>query len=496
MHDHGGSITSLAIVVVAALICGLIMRRFHQPAVLGYILAGALLGPSALGLVDNRANIQLLAELGVLMLLFVIGIELSLQGIKQVWKVALFTTLAQIAVGLGLTYTMGWVLDWPIALILVLGFVVAISSTAVAIKMLEEIGEKETRIGQITIGILICQDLAVVPMMLIVSSLKGEDGFALEDIFPVIISITFLALLIIYLGRRKPIRFPFVRSLTKSMDLMPLVGLAFCFGAAAISGLMGFSAAYGAFLAGLLIGNSTSRAAVIRYTAPLQSVLLMIFFLSIGLLIDFRYIWDNFWTVFIIVTFVAVFKTALNIGVIKALGESWPRAILSGTLLAQLGEFSFILAAMGLTVGAISDENHRLLVAVTVISLLGSPFWLEFARRVHRIMLLGITSAKETMRLTVGPETLALQRSSAFAETKVTQMASGTAQLLEKVTTRSKGKKDEENAPMDSPEEAEPDQIEPTEQDVAKPIRATDEMAVEGTLEEPPQVPDKKPDQK
>ena len=98
MHDHGTDITALAIVALAALMCGIIMRRLHQPAVLGYIVAGALLGPSGLELVSNRAGIQLLAELGVLMLLFIIGMELSLQGLRAVWKVALVTTLAQIAV--------------------------------------------------------------------------------------------------------------------------------------------------------------------------------------------------------------------------------------------------------------------------------------------------------------------------------------------------------------------------------------------------------------
>ena len=415
MESHGSDITALAVVILAALACGLAMRRFRQPPVLGYILAGALLGPSGLALAQDRASIETLAELGVLMLLFVIGMELSLKGIREVWKVAVFTTLCQIVAGLGAMYLFGLILNWPLPLAITLGFVVAMSSTAVAIKMLEEIGEKNSRTGQVTIGILIAQDLAVVPMMLIVGSFDGsEGGIGYEAIVKVALSVLVLGILIFYLDRKGPLRLPLIRAASRSVDLMPLGGLAFCFGAAALSGFLGVSAAYGAFLSGLVIGNSTSRAPMIRSTGPIQSVLLMVFFLSIGLLIDFGYIWDNIWTVFVIVTFVAVFKTALNILLIRVLGESWPRAFVAGTLLAQLGEFSFILGALALSAGAINDASPRLLVAVTVISLLGSPFWLEAARRLNRVVLLGITSARETVRLTVGEDAASLFDSPAW----------------------------------------------------------------------------------
>jgi CPA2 family monovalent cation:H+ antiporter-2 len=424
MEGHGTDITSLAIVVLVALLCGIVMRRIRQPAVLGYIVAGVLLGPSGFELVGDRAGIHLLAELGVLMLLFIIGMELSLQGIRAVWKVALFTTLIQIAVGLGITYLLGAVLDWPLTHIIVLGFSLALSSTAVAIKMLDEIKEKHTRIGQVTIGILIAQDLAVVPMMLVVGAMSGaEEGMSLAGIAKALLSIVFLGLLIVYLSRRDPLRLGFVRNLTTSPDLMPLAGLAFCFGAATVSGLLGLSAAYGAFVAGLVIGNSKTRTAMVRHSLPLQSVLLMVFFLSIGLLLDVHYIWEHLWTVLFIVTFVAVFKTALNIVAIRMLGETWPRAFLCGALLAQMGEFSFVLAALALSNGAIGDSEHRLLVAVTVISLMGSPIWLEAARRLRRVVLLGITSGTETVRLTLGPEASAIFRSSITVEERMVSMA-------------------------------------------------------------------------
>ena len=424
VQEHA-QLTALAIVVVAALACGMTMQRLRQPAVVGYILAGVLLGPSGLGLVENRAFVEILAELGVLMLLYLIAMEMSLRGIREVWKIAVLTTVTQIIAGLAVMAVIGTLLDWSGPHIILLGFVVAISSTAVAIKMLEEIGELRSRVGQITVGVLIAQDLAVVPMMLIIGSFRGGGTMEFDAIIKMAVAIAFLAVLIVYLSRRRRIRLPFSRLIGSNPDLMPLAGLAFCFGTAALSGLLGLSVAYGAFLAGLIVGNSTARRVMVQHTAPIQSVLLMVFFLSIGLLVDLRYIWDNVWTVVVILLFITVLKTALNIVVIRFLGETWPRAFLSGVLLAQIGEFSFVLAALGLSVAAVSYEAQRLIVAITVLSLVFGPLWLESARRLHRIVLLGVTSARETLRLAYGREAAAIMRSTLRAEHSIAGMASG-----------------------------------------------------------------------
>ncbi|MFQ5774481.1 MAG: cation:proton antiporter [Kiloniellaceae bacterium] len=436
MHDTASSLTGLAIVALAALACGMVMHRLKQPPVMGYILAGAILGPTGFGLVENREFVKPLAELGVLMLLFLIGMELSLRAIREVWRLALAVTAMQIAAGMLAMSALGALLGWPLPLTVLLGFVVAVSSTAVAIKMLEEIGELRSRTGQITVAVLLAQDLAVVPMMLIVGSFRPGQTIGFEVLLKIALSVGFLAALIIYLLRRQRLRLPFARVVGNNPDLTPLAGLGFCFGAAALSGLLGLSAAYGAFLAGLVIGNSTSRRVMIHHTLPIQAVLLMVFFLSIGLLIDFRYIWNNLGTVLSIVAFVAVLKTALNIGFIRLLGEPWPRAFLAGALLAQLGEFSFVLAALGLSAGAVSDAAYRLIVAVTVFSLLGSPFWLESARRLHRITLLGVTSGRETLRLAFGREAKVVMKSTARAEHMMVEMASGATRWIGDIMPR------------------------------------------------------------
>ncbi|MDJ0893661.1 MAG: cation:proton antiporter [Alphaproteobacteria bacterium] len=394
-------LTALAIVILAALVCGMIMTRLRQPAIVGYILAGVLLGQPFFGDVTNREHVSFLAELGVLMLLFFIGMELSLRGFRAVWKTALGAALLQIGLSLALLLGFAYVLDWPLPVAVVFAFVIALSSTAVVVKMLEQMNILRSQVGQLTLGVLIAQDLAVVPMLLAISAL-GTGGFGFAAAGKIALSIVALALLIWYLSRRHRITLPFSHVVVGHVDLTPLSGLAYCFGAAALSGLIGLSPAFGAFLAGLVIGNSTGRPAMVRSTRPIQSVLLMIFFLSIGLLIDLRFIWDNIWTVLAMLLAVTVLKTALNIGILHLLREPWPHAFIAGVLLAQIGEFSFVLGSAGVAAGVISDGQNSLIVAVAAFSLLFSPIWQITVRRLLRILLLSVTSFPETFRAAAG----------------------------------------------------------------------------------------------
>ena len=397
------NLTGIAVVVLAALVCGMAMERFRQPAIVGYILAGVLLGPSALAVVESRASIDVLAELGVLMLLFLIGMELSLRLFRRIWVLGLLVTTFQVAASVGVMVLLSMALGWPLGLAVLLGFVVALSSTAVAIKILEGIGELHTRAGRISIGVLIAQDLAVVPMMLVIGAMGG-GGFDWIALPKILVAMLLLVALILYLGGRK-VGLPFGRIVEGHQDLKPLTALAFCFGCAALSGLLGLSAAYGAFIAGLVIGNSRQRHAMLDATRPIQSVLMMVFFLSVGLLIDLDYIWANLGVVLLVFFVVAVFKTALNVGFLGLIGQPWHHAFVAGICLAQIGEFSFLLSVVGADAGVISREDHRLVVAVTALSLALSPLWVVTGRRLRVLAEHGITSGTELLKLVYEPET-------------------------------------------------------------------------------------------
>jgi len=202
-------------------------------------------------------------------------------------------------------------------------------------------------------------------------------------IIKIVISIALLATLVWYLSRRERLRLPFLHMVVGHTDLTALMGLTLCFGAAAVAGLSGLSAAYGAFLAGLIIGNSHERQEISERMAPIYSVLMMMFFLSIGLLLDFRFVWENLGRVLTILLFITLGKTALNISILHLLRQPWTISFLSGLVFAQLGEFSFLLSTVGRDIGILDSYGNNLIVSLTVLSLIVSPLWMRTAQRLH-----------------------------------------------------------------------------------------------------------------
>lgn len=382
---HGEfDITNIALVILIALIFGLGMTRLKQPPILGYIIAGLILGPSGLSFVESRDQVSILAEMGVLLLLFVIGIELNLRTFKKVWLVTSLATLFQIIICTGVTWAISYFLGWGSGLPVLLGFITAISSTAVAVKMLDTIGEVNSEIGQISIGILIAQDFAIVPMILILRNYHAD--LSILGLFSkLLLAVGIIAGLIYYLSQKQRVRIGFLADVIRQKDLLPLVSLVFCFAAAALSGIIGLSAAYGAFLAGLTIGNTHERSAVLDTVKPIQSTLIMVFFLSIGILMDVGFIYLHLWTFILLLLLITVGKTAINILILRFLQIPWSEAFLVGVVLAQIGEFAFLMASIGHEAKIIDEFGEKLILSLTALSLLFSPIWMTLARHLKNI---------------------------------------------------------------------------------------------------------------
>lgn len=413
---HGStSLMELVIVASTALVFGIALTGLRQPAIVGYIFAGVLLGPSALALIHDREMVTELAELGVLLLLFVIGLELSLRAFRRVYRVAVLCALFQILLALGGVALLGLGFDWSPLLIVIIAFALALSSTAVAIKLLDDIGELRSQVGFIAVGVLIAQDLAVVPMLLVVQGMAGEGGFSVAAILKLVVAVGLLVAMIAYLTRRERLSIPFAGMLDKNVELTALTALALCFGAALLSGAVGLSPAYGAFLAGLWLGNSNARGTVLSAVLPIQGVLLMVFFLSIGLLLDLKFLAENWFEVLVLLLGVTLLKTGLNVGILRLLGEPWPRAWLAGVTLGQIGEFSFVLVAAGVSAGAVDDEGQRLINTVIALSLMTSPFWLFTARRMEGARWRRILTWRDFLRQIYGKETAAVVGASSRA---------------------------------------------------------------------------------
>ncbi len=400
----------ITLVVVAALAGGLGFVRLKQPPILGYILAGIILGPSGFAYVESRDIIETMAELGVLLLLFVVGMELNLRTFKNAWLQTTLCTVLQIAISLVVSLGLAPFFGWSLGMSLLLGFVLALSSTAVVVNLLERIGEMRSDSGQLAIGVLIAQDLAIVPMILILRNLNSGSIFEPGLIIKLALSVAIIAGLIAYLSRKQRVRIPLTQIISGEKDLTPLASLGFCFAAAAISGLIGLSAAYGAFLAGLVLGNTHERIVLLETTKPIQSTLLMVFFLSIGLLLDLNFIVDHWIMVTVLLFVLTIGKTAINIAILHILKVPRAQSFLVGVVLSQLGEFAFLLATVGHQSGIIDDRGQKLIVAMTVLSLAFSPVWLATARRLKEHVDSRALSFTNILSMAFGPEFSWVQR--------------------------------------------------------------------------------------
>ncbi|SOE11609.1 CPA2 family monovalent cation:H+ antiporter-2 [Hoeflea halophila] len=394
---HGDAMLAIAVAVAIAALMGLGFMRLRQPPLVGFILAGLALGPTGLGVISTSENVSLLAELGVIVLLFFIGMELSIKAFVLSLKQAVIVAGGQLFASMVLAALLAFLLEASPSETLILGFIIALSSTVVAMKMLDEMGELRGASGRVAVGVLIAQDIAVVPMLILVSSLGG-DGFDLGEVtFKVVVAVALLAGLLWWFGRNPKLKLPFAEAIEDNVDLLAIGSLALCFSAAALSGLAGLSPVYGAFLAGIIVGNSTLRSRVIPVIEPIQSILLVVFFLSIGLLIDFDFIFENIALVLAAALLVVGLKTALNIFLLRITGSDPKTALLAGLSMAQIGEFSFVLAAAGFASGAFGSDIYRLAIAVTAISLLVSPIWFNLMERVEDIATEGLVSYKQAL---------------------------------------------------------------------------------------------------
>lgn len=394
---HAFPLIEVAFVIVVAVAFGLGLMRLRQPPLVGFIMAGVIMGPTGFGLISTNENVTALAEMGVLILLFFIGIELSLKAFVISLRPALIIATGQFAAAMCIGLGISTLTNAGISEGIILGFIIAVSSTVVAMKILDDAGELRRDPGKIAIGVLIAQDIAIVPMLIFISALGGEDVSTAYVAVQITIAVVVLAALLWWLGKQSKLRFPFTDEIGDNVELLALCSLALCFGAAAISGSVGLSPAYGAFLAGLAIGNSTLRTKVIPVIEPIQSILLVVFFLSIGLLIDLSFIWRNLWIVLGATLFVIVAKTVLNVFLLRATGFDRDTALIGGLSMAQIGEFSFVLAAAGFTAGALGYDSYRLAIAVTAVTLLLSPAWMSLIHRVEDLATTGYSSYREAL---------------------------------------------------------------------------------------------------
>jgi CPA2 family monovalent cation:H+ antiporter-2 len=375
-----GIAADIAIIVVAALIGGFVAQRFKQPLLLGYIVAGILVGPYTGGVtVTEIHDIELLAEIGVALLLFALGIEFSLGKLRRVRGIALVGTPIQLLLMIAIGYGIATLLGRPAIESLWFGALISLSSTMVILKTLSAHGVMGTLASRIMISMLIVQDLAVVPMMIILPELSNlERGLPLLGWAAVRATVFLLAM--IYGGTRLIPALLKIVAAWNSRELFLISVMALGLGVGYVSYLVGLSFAFGAFVAGMVLSESEYSHQALSDVIPLRDIFGMLFFVSIGMLLNPVFLLDNLFTVMIVVLLVSVCKVFVFGGLARAFGYDLETSIMVGLGLFQIGEFAFVLARVGVTRQVISADLFSLVLAVALTTMALTPFALRSAQ--------------------------------------------------------------------------------------------------------------------
>ncbi len=370
--------------IFVIVLIGIILKKLKQSHVVAYLLTGFLLGPYMLGFIQDQQALSRIGSFGVIFLLFFIGMEISPKRLIENWFVSVIGTFLQIASSVLIVSLLGIYLEWSIARIVLLGFVISLSSTAVVIKLLEDSNEMNTRVGQDVLGILLVQDVLIVPMLIILSFLGGHQPSSLELILQTVGGIAIISL-VAFIVIKDKFHIPWFKHLKNDHELEVFAALGQCFGVAMFTGFMGLSAALGAFVGGMVVGSAKETHWVQEKLLSIRTIFIALFFVSVGMLIDLTFITNKIWQILFLVTMALLTNTIINAVILKVLGESWQVSLYGGSLLSQIGEFSFVVASVGYRTGIILYPAYEMTIAVIALTLFLSPLWIMFIRSITDI---------------------------------------------------------------------------------------------------------------
>ena len=383
MTDYG-ALANLLVIFTASIAVVFVFHQFRLPSIAGFLVAGALIGPYGLNLISDIETVRALAEIGIVLLLFTIGIEFSLGHLVSMRRLIFLAAPIQV----GGVLCIAWLgamlagLSWQQGVFW--GFLFSLSSTAIVLKTLAERGDSDSIHGRATIGILVFQDLAVVPMMLLTPILGGQsDGSALAILLTLGESVLVVALVIAASWYLVPkVLGHIVRS--RSRELFLLTIIVSCLGIAWLSSLGGLSLALGAFIAGLVISESEYSHQAMAEVLPFRDSFNSLFFVSIGILMDWRVLFSHPLPVAGLLAAVLLVKFVAGAGAVLLAEVPLRSAIMVGIALAQVGEFSFLLAQQGQESGFLRGDPYQIFLAVSVLSMIVTPFLMQWSPHLAR----------------------------------------------------------------------------------------------------------------
>ncbi|CAM4249302.1 cation:proton antiporter [Gillisia hiemivivida] len=395
----------------------LLFQKIKVPSLLGFLLAGIIAGPHAFNLISSQHEVELLSEIGIIFLLFIIGIELSLKGLAAIKKTIIIGGGMQVGGTILLTAFLANIIGIPLNTAVFIGFLFSLSSTAIVLKILQEKGEVTSPHGRITVAILIFQDIVVVPMMLLTPLLTGQDeniwntlGILLIKIVGVLIVIYLLAIYIV------PRIFELVVK-SKNRELFILTTIVFCFSVAWLTSAIGLSLALGAFFAGLIISESDYSHQATANVLPFREIFISFFFISVGSLLNLEFFFNNF--IYVILLVIAVILLKMLIIIITVVTLRYPARTMFLTVFSifQVGEFSLLLSTVGLENGLLPTNIYQYFLAISIITMALTPFLMNYAPRLT-YFLLKIPVPKTIRKRLISYHNIQLQNHSNIEELK------------------------------------------------------------------------------
>lgn len=370
----------ILIIFALSTLVNFVFTKIKIPSIVGYLLTGVLAGPHLTGVISSVENIEVLAEIGVVLLLFTIGLEFSLKHLIKIRKIVFWGGFLQFSLTTLIVLGISRMYDLDFRGALFVGFLTALSSTAVVLKILQDRSEITSNYGRTVLGVLIFQDLILVPLLLFTPIIGGESANVLNEIFWMGLKSLGIILFVIFGNKWFMNKLLHAIAMTKNQELFLMSILLICLSVAFLTAELGMSLAFGAFLAGLMISESEYSHNAFGHIIPFKDTFASFFFVSIGMLLDLQFLVDNITIVLGTVAMVIVVKMLIASGTAFMLGHTFRGVVLVGLALAQVGEFSFILVKLGQNYQIISDYYYQLFLAVAVITMSFSPFLIMVAR--------------------------------------------------------------------------------------------------------------------
>lgn len=353
--------------------------KIKVPAIVGFLITGILAGPHGFGFIEFIHNVEAMAEIGVVLLLFTIGIEFSLRDLIQIRKSVLLGGSVQVFLTIAAFFIVALKVGQSASQSVFMGFLMALSSTAIVLKLLQERAEMESPHGRTALAVLIFQDLIVVPMMLITPIMAGTDIDAGQELLMLAVKVAGILVFVVLSARWLVPKLLYQITRTRNRELFLLSILFLCSAVAWLTYRMGLSLALGAFLAGLIISESEYSHEALGNILPFRDVFISLFFVSIGMLLNIEFFISKIGVIISITAGVLVLKALIAGFTTFLIGFPLRTMILTGFALSQVGEFSFVLSKSGIQYGLITQYHYQLFIDVSVLTMLATPFIVSLA---------------------------------------------------------------------------------------------------------------------